>query len=84
MSTSAELFDRSRALPGVVESGVLTTITFHDQGDGTAEVVTRQTGLPPPWRSPQVRGGWQTNLDRFADHAFDARPPTTSTVSGGE
>ncbi len=51
-----------------VESGVLTAITFRDQGDGTTEVVTRQTGLPPQYRSPQARAGWQTSLDRFADY----------------
>lgn len=49
-------------------SGMLTTITFADLGDGTTEVVTRQQHLPEAYRSAQGRAGWATSLDRFASY----------------
>ncbi|MDQ1635488.1 MAG: hypothetical protein QOJ32_2297 [Frankiaceae bacterium] len=49
-----------------VDSGMLTTITFDDLGDGTTEVITRQTGVPPQYRAPQARAGFETSLDRAA------------------
>jgi hypothetical protein len=49
-------------------AGMLTTITFEDLGDGTTEVVTRQTGVPPAYRAPEARAGWETSLDRAADY----------------
>jgi uncharacterized protein YndB with AHSA1/START domain len=51
-----------------VDSGMLTTITFDDLGDGTTEVITRQTGIPPQYRAPGARAGWETSLDRAADY----------------
>ncbi len=49
-----------------VDSGMVTTITFTDLGDGTTEVVTHQHPLPEAYRSPEARAGWSTALDRFA------------------
>ena len=46
-------------------SGMSTTITFTDQGDGLTEVVTRQRHVPPPYRSPEAQAGFLTSLDRF-------------------
>ncbi|MEP6798361.1 MAG: maleylpyruvate isomerase family mycothiol-dependent enzyme [Lapillicoccus sp.] len=51
-----------------VESGMLTTLTFDDLGDGTTEVVTRQTGVPLAYRAPGARVGWETSLERAADY----------------
>lgn len=51
-----------------VDSGMLTTVTFEDLGDGTTEVVIRQTGVPPAYRDPEARAGWETSLDRAADY----------------
>ncbi|MEO6604739.1 MAG: SRPBCC domain-containing protein [Aeromicrobium sp.] len=51
-----------------VESGVLTTLTFIDLGDGTTEVVTHQRGLPARYRTQEARAGWKTSLDRFAQY----------------
>jgi uncharacterized protein YndB with AHSA1/START domain len=51
-----------------VDTGMLTTVTFGDLGDGTTEVVTRQTGVPPQYRAPEARAGWLTSLDRAADY----------------
>ena len=42
-------------------SGMVTTITFNDLGDGTTEVVTRQTNLPVHYST----AGFTTSLDRF-------------------
>ncbi|GMA23153.1 hypothetical protein GCM10025864_09120 [Luteimicrobium album] len=46
------------------DSGMTTTITFTDRGDGTTEVVTHQTNVPEAYRSPQARAGFATSLDR--------------------
>jgi uncharacterized protein YndB with AHSA1/START domain len=51
-----------------VDSGMLTTLTFKDLGDGTTEVITRQTGVPAPYRAPEARAGWESSLDRAADY----------------
>lgn len=51
-----------------VDTGMLTTITLADLGDGTTEVLTRQTGVPPSFLEPGARAGWRTSLDRFADY----------------
>jgi uncharacterized protein YndB with AHSA1/START domain len=47
-----------------VDTQVLTEIRFIDLDDGTTEVVTTQSGLPPQMRTPQARAGWATALDR--------------------
>jgi uncharacterized protein YndB with AHSA1/START domain len=46
------------------ESGMTTTITFTDLGDGTTEVVTHQTNVPEAYRSPEAQAGFATSLDR--------------------
>jgi len=46
-------------------SGMLTTISFTDLGDGTTEVVTRQTEVPAAFRTAEARAGFATSLDRF-------------------
>jgi uncharacterized protein YndB with AHSA1/START domain len=51
-----------------VESGMLTTVTFVDQGDGTTEVVTHQKHVPEAYTTPEAREGWATSLDRFAEY----------------
>ena len=47
------------------ESGMTTTITFTDLRDGTTEVVTHQTNVPAPYRSPAARAGFASSLDRY-------------------
>ena len=47
------------------QSGMTTTITFTDRGDGHTEVVTRQRNVPAPYRSPEAQAGFATSLDRF-------------------
>ncbi|HUR47960.1 MAG TPA: SRPBCC domain-containing protein [Acidimicrobiales bacterium] len=46
-------------------SGMVTTITFNDLGDGTTEVVTHQANVPAHFRTPAARSGFATSLDRF-------------------
>jgi uncharacterized protein YndB with AHSA1/START domain len=46
------------------ESGMVTTITFTDLGDGRTEVVTHQTNVPEAYRTPEARAGFATSLDR--------------------
>ena len=46
-------------------SGMVTTITFNDLGDGTTEVVTHQTNVPAHYRTAGARAGVATSLDRF-------------------
>jgi uncharacterized protein YndB with AHSA1/START domain len=48
-----------------VENGMLTTITFHDLGDGRTEVVTHQTNVPAAFSGAEARAGFATSLDRF-------------------
>jgi uncharacterized protein YndB with AHSA1/START domain len=50
------------------ESEVFTEVTFVDLGDGTTEVVTTQSGLPPHMRTPQARAGWGSALTRAANY----------------
>lgn len=46
------------------ESGMTTTITYVDLGDGRTEVVTHQTNVPEPFLSPEAQAGFATSLDR--------------------
>ncbi len=49
-------------------SGMHTTGTLTDLGDGTTELVIHQRHVPAPMRSPQARTGFLTSLDMLADH----------------
>jgi uncharacterized protein YndB with AHSA1/START domain len=46
-------------------SGMSTTITFTDLGNGHTEVVTHQRNVPEPYRSPEAQAGFVTSLDRY-------------------
>jgi uncharacterized protein YndB with AHSA1/START domain len=47
------------------DSGMTTTITFTDLGEGRTEVVTHQTNVPEAYRTPEARAGFQTSFDRL-------------------
>ena len=49
-------------------SGMHTTSTLTDLGDGRTEVVIHQRHVPEPMRSPQARAGFLTSLDELEDH----------------
>jgi uncharacterized protein YndB with AHSA1/START domain len=62
-----------------VESGMITTITFDDLGDGRTEVVTTQRQVPADYADPRARAGWETSLSRYASYvaalAVQTQPP---------
>ena len=49
-------------------SGLHTTSTLTDLGDGTTEVVIHQRHVPEPMRSPEARAGFLTSLDKLEEH----------------
>jgi uncharacterized protein YndB with AHSA1/START domain len=55
----------SRLVWREADSGLTTTITFTDLGDGTTEILTRQTNVPAHFRTPEARAGFATSLDRY-------------------
>ncbi|MDQ1361555.1 MAG: hypothetical protein QOJ44_1932 [Acidimicrobiaceae bacterium] len=48
------------------DSGMTTTSTFVDLGDGRTEVQIHQTNVPEQYRSPESQAGFLSSLDRFA------------------
>ncbi len=49
-------------------SGVHTTGTLTDLGDGCTEVVIHQRHVPEPMRSPEARAGFLSSLDELEKH----------------
>lgn len=49
-------------------SGVHTTSTLTDLGDGSTEVVIHQRHLPEAMRSPEARAGFLSSLDMLDEH----------------
>jgi uncharacterized protein YndB with AHSA1/START domain len=47
-----------------VDTGMRTTVTFIDNGDGTTEVVTHQVDVPDAYMTPEARAGFATSLER--------------------
>lgn len=54
-------------------SGMLTTSTLTDLGDGSTEVVIHQRHVPEPMRSPDARAGFLSSLDKLAEHFAQLR-----------
>lgn len=50
------------------ETGMHTTSTLHDRGDGSTEVVIHQRNAPEPVRLPKARAGFLTSLDKLEEH----------------
>jgi len=48
------------------DSGMTTTSTFVDLGDGRTEVQIHQTNVPEQYRRPESQAGFLSSLDRFA------------------
>lgn len=57
------------------DSGMTTTSTFTDLGDGRTEIRIRQVNVPEAARGPEAQAGFLTSLDRFAAYL-------TSIVTG--
>jgi uncharacterized protein YndB with AHSA1/START domain len=49
-------------------SGMHTTSTLTDLGDGSTEVVIHQRHVPEPLRSPEARAGFLSSLDKLDEH----------------
>jgi uncharacterized protein YndB with AHSA1/START domain len=49
-------------------SGMHTTSTLDDLGDGSTAVVIRQRHVPQAMRTPQARAGFLTSLDKLDAH----------------
>jgi uncharacterized protein YndB with AHSA1/START domain len=49
-------------------SGMHTTSTLDDLGDGRTEVVIRQRHVPAAMRTPEARAGFATSLDKLEEH----------------
>lgn len=71
-------------------TGVLTTSTLSDLGDGRTEVRIHQANVPDAFRAPQARAGFNTSLDKFAAYLArltdarltDARPSDARLTDG--
>ena len=49
-------------------TGVHTTSTLTDLGDGTTEVVISQRNVPEPMLTPEARAGFLSSLDKLEAH----------------
>jgi uncharacterized protein YndB with AHSA1/START domain len=49
-------------------SGLHTTSTLTDLGDGTTEVVVHQRHVPESMRAPEARAGFLTSLEKLEEH----------------
>ena len=49
-------------------TGMHTTSTLDDLGDGRTAVVIRQRNVPEQMRMPDARAGFLTSLDKLEDH----------------
>lgn len=49
-------------------TGMHTTTTLRDPGDGTTALVVHQRHVPEPMRDPQARAGFLTSLDKLEEH----------------
>jgi uncharacterized protein YndB with AHSA1/START domain len=54
-------------------SGMTTTATFADLGDGRTEVRIRQTNVPDAMLSKDAQAGFRTSLDKFAAYLTSLR-----------
>jgi hypothetical protein len=49
-------------------SGLHTTSTLEDLGDGSTAVVIQQRHVPEAMRLPEARAGFLTSLDKLEEH----------------
>ncbi|HEY7177495.1 MAG TPA: SRPBCC domain-containing protein [Micromonosporaceae bacterium] len=61
-----EVDEPSRLAWREVGTGVITTSTLTDLGDGRTEVRIHQANVPDAFRTPEARAGFTTSLDKFA------------------
>jgi len=51
-----------------VEGGMMTSIVFHDLGDGRTETVTHQTNVPPMLMRPEARQGLESSFVKMDEY----------------
>ena len=66
--TFIEVVEPERLSFSEPDSGMVTSSTFTDLGNGRTRVVIHQTNVPPMYRSPEALEGFNSSLDRFAEH----------------
>ena len=49
-------------------TGMHTTSTLNDRGDGSTEVVIHQQNVPETMRTPEARAGFVSSLDKLEEH----------------
>jgi uncharacterized protein (TIGR03083 family) len=62
-------------------SGMHTTSTLRDLGDGRTELVVHQRHVPEPARTPEAQAGFGTSLDKLGEHV--ARHAWIATTYAG-
>jgi uncharacterized protein YndB with AHSA1/START domain len=67
-ATFTEVVAPSRLAWTEPASGLHTTSTLDDLGDGRTEVVIHQRFVPAPMRTPEARAGFLTSLDKLEEH----------------
>jgi uncharacterized protein YndB with AHSA1/START domain len=55
-------------------SGMQTTSTLDDLGDGRTSVLIRQRKVPEAMRTPEARAGFVTSLDKLEEHLARIAP----------
>lgn len=69
-----EVFPTERLAWREPATGLHTTSTLTDLGDGRTEVVIHQRHVPEAMRSPEAQAGFLSSLDRLADHLATLLP----------
>ncbi|MBD0671799.1 SRPBCC domain-containing protein [Streptomyces sp. CBMA156] len=49
-------------------TGMRSTLTFTDLGEGGTRVVLHQTGVPEMYRGPEAEAGLNSSFDRLVEH----------------
>jgi uncharacterized protein YndB with AHSA1/START domain len=68
LATFTEVVPPERLAWVEAASGMHTTSTLNDRGDGSTEVVIHQRNVPEPMRAPEARAGFLTSLDKLEAH----------------
>jgi uncharacterized protein YndB with AHSA1/START domain len=55
------------------DSGMTTTSTFADLGDGRTEVQIHQTNVPEMFATPEAQAGFNSSLDRFEQYLAEIK-----------
>ncbi len=68
VSTFTEVVPPERLAWVETATGMHTSSSLNDLGDGTTEVVIHQRNVPEAMRAPEARAGFLTSLDKLEEH----------------